>query len=149
MKAGLLFFSAVVIGAGLVWGTATAADLDVADRDLLWAVAIGAGVLSFMAVLPYMSLRAVAEPPEPRSEEERQQALETEHDLQTAELQMGLVFALVGGMMAAGANSPVWMVAAIAIYCASVGGLIGFDVKRRVRRIRAKSAANWEQNVKM
>jgi hypothetical protein len=54
-----------------------------------------------------------------------------EGKLQTAEIRIGFVWAMIGGGLAAAAKAS----------CAIIGGLLGYDVKRRVRRKREQWAS--------
>jgi hypothetical protein len=59
-----------------------------------------------------------------------------EGKLQTAEIRIGFVWAMIGGGLATAAKASTLQITLIIIPCAIIGGLLGYDVKHRVRRKR-------------
>jgi len=116
------------------------------NDDLSTAIGTGVWLLTIPTILVYASLwftppEEIANPPQPRTTIQRWRATKAENKLQAAELRMGFVFALIGGATAAMANGSNLVITIVTVLCAITGGLIGFDVKRRVRRIRERSVS--------
>jgi hypothetical protein len=55
--------------------------------------------------------------------------------LQTAEIRYAFVFALIGGAMAEIVGAPWYLAVAVGAPLVVLGGFIGFDIKRRYKRI--------------
>jgi hypothetical protein len=62
-----------------------------------------------------------------------------ESKLRTAELRCAVVFGLLGGAMGSAANLPTAIVVIVTIAWASVGALVGYDIKRRVMKARTNA----------
>ena len=143
---GCLLFAGAIIG-GFVIGLAVTAVLGAitGNIDLSSAIGTGAWLLSTILILVYGSLwlsnpEDIAIPSESTSTSQRWRDRKAEGKLQTAELRMGFVFAVIGGTMAEIANGSNMVTTIVAICCALLGGLVGFDVKRRLRRMRKQIA---------
>ena len=141
MKGCLLLFGA--IASGFLLGQLVRAVLTAitGDDDLSTAIGTGVWLLSTMTVLPYGSLwfsdpEEIMERPPSTSTIQQWRDAKAESKLQGAELRMGFVFAMLGGATAAMAGAPKWVTAIATIFCAALGGLMGYDIKRRVQRIR-------------
>lgn len=55
--------------------------------------------------------------------------------LRTAELRYAVIFSFLSGVMAQEAGAPWYVTAPVAIALSMLGGFIGFDIKRRYKRI--------------
>ena len=122
------------------------------NEDLAAVIGTGVWILLSVTFLVYGSLlfadpEEIVNPPKPKTTIQGWRAAKAESKLQAAELRMGIVFAMIGGGTASAAKGSDLVVAIVAICCAIVGGLIGFDVKRRVRRIREQCAARTSGDV--
>ncbi len=110
------------------------------------AVSIGTGVwlLTCSTLLAYgaLLLTDLTDPEKPKTASQRRRFEKAQGQLQTAELRMAFVFGLIGGVTANLAQASDVTIAIVAVCCAVAGGIIGYDVKRRVRRIRESSPAN-------
>jgi len=149
MKGCLLFLGAVI--GGLVIGLAVTAVLRAITHndDLSFAIGTGFWLLCVPVILAYGTLwlgdlEDIAVPAKSTSIIQRRRHAKAESKLQTAELRMGFAFAMIGGATAAGIKSSNVFIAIVAICCAVFGGLVGFDIKRRVRQIRKQRAASNE-----
>lgn len=131
---------------GLAIGLSVAAVLRIVtgDKDLSSTIGTGTWLLSASLIVIYGSLLftdpdKIANRPTPKSIILKWQATRSENKLQTAELRIGFVFALISGMTAKRAHGSEIVIVIVTICFAAIGGFIGFDVKRRVRRIREQS----------
>jgi hypothetical protein len=145
---GCLLFPGAIIG-GLVFGLAVTGILHAItdDDDLSTAIGTGAWLLCVMLIMVYGSLwlsdpEDIAGPSESTLTIQRWRNAKAESKLQAAELRMGFVFAMIGGATAAMVNGSHVVIAIVAICSAVLGGLIGFDVRRRVGRIRKQLTAD-------
>jgi hypothetical protein len=116
------------------------------NRDIASAVGAGAWILSVVLFVSYGSLLLysaglVRDDTAPTSVRRRWQKRREESKLQTAELRVGFVFAMVGGACADYAGASTWLIIAFAASFAALGGLIGHDIKRRAGRLREKRRA--------
>jgi hypothetical protein len=146
---GCLLFPTALLG-GLLVGVTTISVLHAAtgNEDLSCALGTGVCLVCTLLMVAYGPLwvyapEEIAANPLSTSTIRNEKA---EHKYQTAELRMGFVFALVGGTIAKIANGPAWVIAVAVVGHAVFGGLIGFDIKRRVKRIRERFAANRSLN---
>jgi hypothetical protein len=55
--------------------------------------------------------------------------------LRTAELRYAIVFSIVSGSMSHEAGAPWYLIAAVTVPLAMLGGFVGFDIKRRYKRL--------------
>ncbi len=141
MKGCLLFIGAIVGGLGIGLAVTAILRAITVDHDLASTIGTGVWLLSAPTILVYASLwftdpEEIANPPRPKTTIQGWRAAKAENKMQAAELRMGIVFVLIGGTTAAMANGSNLVITIVTICCAVVGGLIGFDVKRRVHRIR-------------
>jgi hypothetical protein len=146
VKGCLLSIGSIVGGLGI--GLAVTAFLRAVtgDHGLSCAIGIGILLLSVPTIHAYASLwftdpEEIANPPKPRTTIQGWRAAKAENKLQSAEIRMGFVFAMIGGAAASIAKGSNLVITIVTICCAIAGGLIGFDLKRRVRRIRERFAA--------
>jgi hypothetical protein len=96
----------------------------------------GIGVLSALTVLGYGTLcqeRACRRPANCRSQPVW--SAKAEHKMQTAEFRFALVFGVVAYLFTESALSTAGVVVAVSC-CTLAGACLGYDIKRRVRRIR-------------
>jgi hypothetical protein len=95
-------------------------------------------LFSFLTLIAYSPLwldrEKTASQINPRSMSHRERRAESK--LRTLELRMGGAYGLLAGTFASVANGPDVIVWAFAILCALIGGCLGYDIKRRVRRLR-------------
>lgn len=145
MKGCLLFVGSIVVGLGIGLGVTVILRAITGDNDLASAIGTGVWLLLVPTILVYASLwftdpEEIANPPKPQTTVQGWRAQKAENKLQAAELRMGFVFAMIGGATAAIANGSNLVITIVTICCAIAGGLIGFDVKRRVHRIRERFA---------
>lgn len=116
----------------------TASILAITDNnDLSSAIGLGTGILCGILILAYGSIW-VGDPEDivlPPDLIQRPNA-QAEHKLQTAALRMGSVLAIIGCATATLATNSKVVITVVTICCAVFGGLIGSDVKRRIRRSR-------------
>jgi hypothetical protein len=143
MKGCLLLVGSIVGGLGVGLAVMAILRAVTGNDDLSAAIGTGAWLLAVSLIFVYASLwstapEEIACPPEPRTTIQRWRAAKAKNKLREAELRMGIVFALIGGATAARANGSNLVIAIAAIGCGIAGALIGFDVKRRVRRIRKR-----------
>jgi len=103
--------------------------------------AIGTGVwlLSGTVILCYLSLGSVRLEPTKAGWQSR-----PPDKLESAAFRLGFVFAVIGGAVAEITHAPTTITVIAAAACAVVGGLIGYDVQRRFRRLRAGRADEAE-----
>jgi hypothetical protein len=146
MKGCLLFIGSIVGGFGVGLAVTVILRAIAADDDLSSVIGTGVSLLSVPTILVYGSLwftdpEEIANPPKPRTTVQGWRAAKAESKLQAAELRMGFVFAMIGGATASIAKGTNLVITIVTICCAIAGALIGFDVKRRVRRIRVQFAA--------
>ncbi len=123
------------------------------DDDLSTAIGTGVWLLSIFTILPYGSLwlsdpEDLLERPPSTSITQRWRDARAESKLQAAELRMGFVYAMIGGATTAMAGASKWVTVAAAIFCAALGGLLGYDIKRRVRRMRRQSNEQEESGIR-
>jgi hypothetical protein len=143
MKGCLLFVAAFIgcFGAGQVVIEVLRAGG--VDEPLGSSIGTAVWLFSFLTLIAYsplwMDWEKTASQINPRSLTPRERRAESK--LQTAEFRMGAVFGLLGGAFASVANGSDMVVWTIAILCALVGGCMGYDIKRRVRRLREQFAA--------
>ena len=135
MKGCLLF--AVAIAFGLALGLVVTATLELVTGDLNLSSIIGTGVwlLSTFTILAYGGLW-LGDSDDFRHPAVGWRAQRRESKLRTAEIRMGFAFGMIGGALAWHAKGPMAVTVLVTAACAILGGLIGYDVKRRVRRIR-------------
>lgn len=106
------------------------------DRVVSNAVATGVWILSGTVLICYISLFSDRPPPpKPGFHQVR-----PPWKLESAALRLGLVFALVSGALGEIVNASSMTTGTVAVACAVVGGLIGYDVQRRARRLRTDRA---------
>jgi hypothetical protein len=134
----------VAILGGLILGTAVNLVLSAITGNEQVSASVGTGIwlMSTVLILMYGSLwttdpEEIRNPPPPGSTGQCWRMEKADRKLATAELRVGVVFAFIGGGMASAANGSPSVVAAVAVGCALVGGLLGHDYRRRVRRIKA------------
>ena len=149
MKGCLLLPGAIIGGFVIGLAVTTVLDAFTGNNDLSSAIGTGAWFLCTMLILAYGSLwlsdpEDIAIPSASTLTIRRWRDTKAEGKLQTAELRMGFVFALIGGATAEMANGSNMVITIVAICCALFGGLVGFDVKRRVRRMRKQLATDIE-----
>jgi len=142
----LLFPSAVVVGLGAGMAVTAILRAITIDDNLARTIGVGVWLLSVPTILLYASLyfadpEEIANPPKPTTGTQGWRAAKAENRMQVAEISMGIVFVLIGGPTAAMANGSNLVITIVTISCALLGGLIGYDVKRRVRLIREQFAA--------
>ncbi len=143
MKSCLLLIGSVVVGFGIGLGVTVILCAITGNNDLASAIGTGVWLISVLTILAYTSLwfaepYEIANPSRPSTTIQKWRAQKADNKLQTAELRMGFVFAMIGGGMASIAKGSNLVITIVAICCAGVGGLIGFDVKRRVLRLRKR-----------
>lgn len=147
MKDLLLFVGAIAGGLGIGVGVTVILRAVTGNDNLATTVGAGVWILSVMLILVYGSLafsepEEIADPPRPKTTIQRWHATKAENKLRAAELRCGFVFAVIGGVIAAMANGSNVVITIVTICCAAIGGLVGFDIKRRVRRIRERFNAH-------
>ena len=147
-----LLLAGAMIG-GLVIGLVVTAILSniTGDFELSSQIGSGIGLISCVLILVYAPLwytdpEEIANPSKPTSTIQRRRAAKARSKLQTAELRIGFVFAMIGGMTASTANGSNIVITIVTICCAVLGGFVGFDFKRRVRRIRDQFRASRESD---
>ena len=149
MKGCLLLIGSFVVGLGIGLGVAVALRAITGDNDLASAIGMGVWLISVPTILVYASLwftdpYEIANPPQPSTTVQKWRAQKAESKLQAAEFRMGFIFAMIGGATAGIAQGSNLVVTIVTICCAVVGGLVGFDVKRRILRIREKLVSHNE-----
>ncbi|MGE3780421.1 MAG: hypothetical protein AB7F89_24750 [Pirellulaceae bacterium] len=113
------------------------------NGDVSSAAGMAVWFWSLVLLISYGSLwitdpDTITNPPAPTSTIQRWRAEKAESKLQSAELRIGLVFAAIGGMAVHFGKGPRLLMIAVAIGAGVIGGFCGFDLKRRVRRIRER-----------
>jgi len=128
-------------GGGLAMGLLISGTLSAltGDQQLPNTVGTGFGFLAALLLLMYGPLwfgDAESILPMPKSTSVLQQwrDAKSESKLQATELRCGIVFALIGGVTAAGANASDLLVCIVTLGCSMLGGLAGYDFKHRVMR---------------
>ena len=136
------------VGGGLAAGLLISGILNALTGDQQLANSIGAGVGLLSSILLFMYTQlwfgdADSILPRPKSTSLLQQwrDAKAESKLQAAELRCGIVFALIGGVTAAGANASDLLVSITTLGCSILGGLAGYDFKHRVLRRRKQPFA--------
>ena len=103
-------------------------------------IAVCAMIVSFILLIAYGSLWLAGHgfrPGPPTTPGAERRARREESKFRTAEVRVGLVLAFLTGAAVGGLNGPRWAAVAACICGAMVGALIGHDLKRRWRRLRA------------
>lgn len=122
-----------VLGFGIGKGLAILLRAAEINRDSASIAGFALGFLTFLTALAYLPLwLAPGEYADPRPSG-------VEGKLQTAELRFAIVFALVGGFSMFGMTASRPMAIGSALCFAGIGAWLGFDLKRRVQRLRARS----------
>ncbi|MBN1591289.1 MAG: hypothetical protein JW888_17385 [Pirellulales bacterium] len=139
---GLVLF-VVAFGGGLYVGKAVILVLCACnvDRDLSTTIGVAVWLFGAVVFMSYGSLwwstpEELAERQMTASPLQHRRQRRAESKLQTAELRMGFVFAMLGGAATSTRTDSTWIVLAVAAVCAAFGATIGYDLKRRVRKIR-------------
>jgi hypothetical protein len=131
LKMLMTFFVAVLLGFAL--GTAVGVLVLLISRNQELAGLVGTATWMFSWILLHVYGYVWLYDPQHDKLDAR-----AEGKLQTAEVRIGAVWAMMGGGLAMAAKASTLQVALIMIPCAIAGGLLGFDFKRRIRRKRER-----------
>ncbi len=130
-------------GGGLATGLLVSGTLNylTANQQLAQSVGAGVGFISSLLLFMYGPLwigdpESVLPPPKSTSLLQQWRDAKVESKLQSAEIRCGIVFALIGGVSASGANASNSLIYIVVIGSSMLGGLAGYDLKRRVVRLR-------------
>jgi hypothetical protein len=129
----------VAVAGGLIVALAVtmAIRLVTGDHQLSARIGAGCGLLCCLSILAYGSLWEAAvgsrRPPAGWVPVCRTKA---ESKLRTADLRGAFVFGIVGYAVLFDTTLPGFIVAIAVTCCAIAGGMVGYDVKRRARRIQ-------------
>jgi hypothetical protein len=127
----VLFFAAVFLGFTLGMAVGVVVFLVSHDQELVGLVGTAVWMFSWILLHVYGFVWLY----DPVRDKFNARA---EGKLQTAEVRIGAVWAMMGGGLAMAAKASTLQVALIMIPCAIAGGLLGFDFKRRIRRKRER-----------
>lgn len=131
------------LGGGLTMGLLISGTLNALTGNQQLANSVGAGVGFLSSLLLFMYGPLWFGDPESILPRVKSTSLlrqwrdaKSESKLQAAELRCGMVFALIGGVMAAGASASDLLICIVTLGCSMLGGLAGYDFKHRVMRRR-------------
>ena len=138
----LILMAAFAGGECVVWFVTFLLHPYTGDGELSEIVGAGVSVVSVPTIYVYATLwltdpEDVANPPRRRAAVEPWRKISAENTLQASEWTMGLAYAMLGGALAWRRIGSIPAIVIMAVCCGGAGALIGFDLKRRARRIRA------------
>ena len=147
VKSSLLFVGSIVAGLAIGFGVTVTLRAITGDDDLSSAIGTGVWLISMPTIFVYTSLwltdpKELANSPTPKTTIRGWRAQKAENKLRATELRMGFVFAMIGGATAEMAWDSNLVVTIVTVCCAIAGGLIGFDIRRRVQRTHERFAAH-------
>jgi len=121
------------------------------DQQLASAVGFGIGFMSLLLLFMYGPLwlgdpESVLVRPTSNSVFQNWRDAKDESKLQAAVPRCGSVFAMIGGVTAAGANASDLLICIITLGCSILGGLAGYDFKHRVMRRRKHLTSGEKTN---
>lgn len=134
MKGCALLLGSFVVGSGIGLAVLAIVWAITADEKIASAIGTGFWLISSFVIHAYVSVWAVSvggirwEASDPSNER-------TLRKLQTAEIRYAFAFGAIGGAMTQVIGAPWYLAVVAGGFLAMLGGFIGYDIKRRYKRI--------------